>query len=212
VTMARMASPTFGSSDDSSGSAATKASTSSTNRLRAAGKSVWFMGHLLRADGGKRGADCRDGNPELAPPAAYCASYETLRSTLPSNELARQRPKTDHPGRQRRAFHGPPGIEATLICSHCDSDNPPGARFCAECGSALVATCPACGAEGPPGAKYCVQCGVSLAEPAAPVGGSNILHGGAERRQLTVMFCDLAGSTELATRFDPEELRELTRL
>ena len=31
----------------------------------------------------------------------------------------------------------------------------------------------------------------------------------AERRQLTVMFCDLAGSTALLTRFDPEDLREL---
>ncbi len=31
----------------------------------------------------------------------------------------------------------------------------------------------------------------------------------AERRQLTVMFCDLAGSTELSQRLDPEDLREL---
>src|SRR5262250_2596380 len=31
----------------------------------------------------------------------------------------------------------------------------------------------------------------------------------AERRQLTVMFCDLVGSTPLSTRFDPEDLREL---
>src|SRR5467141_3196803 len=30
-----------------------------------------------------------------------------------------------------------------------------------------------------------------------------------ERRQLTVMFCDLVGSTALSTRFDPEDLREL---
>jgi class 3 adenylate cyclase/predicted ATPase len=33
--------------------------------------------------------------------------------------------------------------------------------------------------------------------------------GDAERRQLTVMFCDLVGSTALSTRFDPEDLREL---
>ena len=31
----------------------------------------------------------------------------------------------------------------------------------------------------------------------------------AERRQLTVMFCDLVGSTALAVRFDPEDLREI---
>ena len=33
----------------------------------------------------------------------------------------------------------------------------------------------------------------------------------AERRQLTVMFCDLVGSTALSARFDPEELREELR-
>ena len=32
---------------------------------------------------------------------------------------------------------------------------------------------------------------------------------GPERRQLTVMFCDLAGATEMSTRLDPEELREI---
>jgi class 3 adenylate cyclase len=36
-------------------------------------------------------------------------------------------------------------------------------------------------------------------------------HDGAERRQLTVMFCDLVGSTALSARFDPEELREEIR-
>jgi class 3 adenylate cyclase len=30
-----------------------------------------------------------------------------------------------------------------------------------------------------------------------------------ERRQLTVMFCDLVGSTALSTQLDPEELREV---
>ncbi len=39
-----------------------------------------------------------------------------------------------------------------------------------------------------------------------PVGSA-----GAERRQLTVMFCDLVGSTALSTRLDPEEMREVIR-
>src|SRR6266849_441734 len=33
--------------------------------------------------------------------------------------------------------------------------------------------------------------------------------GDAERRQLTVMFCDLVGSTALAAQLDPEDLREV---
>jgi len=32
---------------------------------------------------------------------------------------------------------------------------------------------------------------------------------GAERRQVTVMFCDLVGSTPLSSRLDPEDLREV---
>jgi hypothetical protein len=39
----------------------------------------------------------------------------------------------------------------------------------------------------------------------APPTGST----GAERRQLTVLFCDLAGSTALSSRLDPEDLREV---
>ena len=41
--------------------------------------------------------------------------------------------------------------------------------------------------------------------PSSPYSGS----GGAERRHLTVLFCDLVGSTELAHREDPEDLREI---
>ncbi|MGB9203852.1 MAG: hypothetical protein WCB94_07720 [Terriglobales bacterium] len=33
----------------------------------------------------------------------------------------------------------------------------------------------------------------------------------AERRQLTVMFCDLVGSTALSKRLDPEDMREVIR-
>lgn len=49
--------------------------------------------------------------------------------------------------------------------------------------------------------------GVASPPPAAP----SIQHLPAERRQLTVMFCDLVGSTALSERLDPEELRELVR-
>jgi class 3 adenylate cyclase len=47
------------------------------------------------------------------------------------------------------------------------------------------------------------------AAPSASTGTT--LHDAAERRQLTVMFCDLVGSTALSVRFDPEELREEIR-
>jgi hypothetical protein len=54
----------------------------------------------------------------------------------------------------------------------------------------LLAAIPALGAE--------VPAAVTAAPRDAP------LHAAAERRQLTVMFCDLVGSTALPTRCDPE--------
>ncbi|HEX3522488.1 MAG TPA: adenylate/guanylate cyclase domain-containing protein, partial [Stellaceae bacterium] len=49
---------------------------------------------------------------------------------------------------------------------------------------------------------------VAIAVVAAPAAGAPA-QVDAERRQLTVMFCDLVGSTALSTRYDPEDLREL---
>jgi class 3 adenylate cyclase/tetratricopeptide (TPR) repeat protein len=46
----------------------------------------------------------------------------------------------------------------------------------------------------------------SAPSPPSPVAGAT-----AERRQLTVMFCDLVGSTALSQRLDPEDMRELIR-
>jgi class 3 adenylate cyclase len=45
--------------------------------------------------------------------------------------------------------------------------------------------------------------------PAASAAVPSAVFGEAERRQLTVMFCDLVGSTELSARLDPEDLREV---
>src|ERR1700720_224425 len=54
--------------------------------------------------------------------------------------------------------------------------------------------------------------GLSVAFPtavgAAPASGAPA-QVDAERRQLTVMFCDLVGSTPLSARYDPEDLREI---
>jgi class 3 adenylate cyclase len=70
--------------------------------------------------------------------------------------------------------------------------------------------CPTCGSANPDGKNFCGECGAQL-----PIRGSIVSAGVAltplapptpdvERRQLTVMFCDLVGSTALASRFDPE--------
>ena len=48
---------------------------------------------------------------------------------------------------------------------------------------------------------------LSGASPGAPTAAASSAPAAAERRQLTVMFCDLVGSTPLSARFDPEDLR-----
>jgi class 3 adenylate cyclase/predicted ATPase len=52
----------------------------------------------------------------------------------------------------------------------------------------------------------------ALRPGAEHVGPPNAEEPLAERRQLTVMFCDIAGSTALATRLDPEDLSVVVRL
>ena len=58
--------------------------------------------------------------------------------------------------------------------------------------------CSNCGAKNPDGAQYCNACGVALSI-ARPEGES--------RRPVTVVFCDLVGSTALTERLDPESVR-----
>jgi class 3 adenylate cyclase len=62
-----------------------------------------------------------------------------------------------------------------------------------------VETCPSCGRENPRDSRFCSACGAPLeAEPATEV-----------RKTVTIVFCDLVGSTALGERTDPEVLREL---
>src|SRR5215469_1422992 len=72
-----------------------------------------------------------------------------------------------------------------MRCSKCGSENPPSKRFCGDCAGELLEQ-PAQGAEVP----------------------HVVFSAGGERRHLTVLFCDLVGSTEIAAQLDPEEWRE----
>jgi class 3 adenylate cyclase/predicted ATPase len=104
-----------------------------------------------------------------------------------------------------------------MECPRCHHTDRPGTKFCTACGSPLPASCPLCGAANPPAARFCGDCGAKLAGPAASTlqppspsaPPSNTATLSAERRQLTVMFCDLVGSTGLSARLDPEDMRDL---
>ena len=96
-----------------------------------------------------------------------------------------------------------------MRCRICGLDNPEGMDFCIECGNPFRNLCAACGFDNPPRAKFCGKCAHPLTlQP--PLGVSEPSPE-AERRQLTVMFCDLVGSTGLAKQLDPEVLREVVR-
>jgi class 3 adenylate cyclase len=99
-----------------------------------------------------------------------------------------------------------------MRCPSCNTENQPTARFCFECGAGLQTPCVRCGFENPPSAKFCQECGAALSAPAlasvrqaSPVQPREVA---GERRHLTVLFCDLAGSTAIAAQLDPEEWRE----
>ena len=94
----------------------------------------------------------------------------------------------------------------SVTCTSCGSEQPAGARFCSACGAALVRICPACGTEAPADAAFCSSCGAALRDG---VGRASGVAEHEERRVVTVLFADLAGSTALGARIDPEELRTL---
>src|SRR6516165_8424238 len=97
-----------------------------------------------------------------------------------------------------------------MRCPSCMTENAATRRFCAQCGTALPVPCPACGFENETVARFCGGCGRPIGEIASPRPArapSSLRTDSAERRQLTVMFCDLVGSTPLSARLDPEDLR-----
>src|SRR5207245_10168853 len=99
-----------------------------------------------------------------------------------------------------------------MRCSKCGTEGIPGKKFCADCGSLLSGRCSNCNSDNARGAKFCADCGTLLSAPAAsPLSETPPVQARAvagERRHLTVLFCDLVGSTEIAARLDPEEWRE----
>src|ERR1700736_4403351 len=94
-----------------------------------------------------------------------------------------------------------------MRCSKCATENREGRKFCAECGAPLNTRCASCGAENEAAEKLCGECGAPLSAPispsvsATPPVQSPEIPG--ERRHLTILFCDLVGSTTLTAQLGP---------
>jgi hypothetical protein len=94
----------------------------------------------------------------------------------------------------------------TRTCAGCGHENREGRRFCSECGRPLVPlVCPSCGAANEAGEKFCGDCGASLTAteasgPSSPATGTVA----GEKKHITVLFADVAGSMDLQERLDAE--------
>jgi class 3 adenylate cyclase len=99
-----------------------------------------------------------------------------------------------------------------MICPRCGTEVPNISKFCGDCGAPLPWRCGDCGSENPPGKRFCSVCGTAVTgeqtEAPGPVGRPAEKRA-VDRRQLTVMFVDMVGSTALGARVDPEDLREV---
>jgi class 3 adenylate cyclase/tetratricopeptide (TPR) repeat protein len=116
-----------------------------------------------------------------------------------------------------------------MKCPKCQFENPDDKKFCRECGAKLLLACPQCAAEILPSDKFCGECGNKISIPleAPPkdlsfdeklnkiqrylpkgltekiLSQKDRIEG--ERKQVTVMFCDMEGFTQLSERLGPEE-------
>ncbi|HSV07140.1 MAG TPA: adenylate/guanylate cyclase domain-containing protein [Candidatus Binatus sp.] len=119
-----------------------------------------------------------------------------------------------------------------MRCAACGAELIPGKKFCHACGTRVAAQCRSCGAALEPEFRFCPDCGLQLAElhDTPPPPGEDplarlsrrslpeelahkiraargVIEG--ERKQVTVLFCDLSGSTAIAERLDPEDYHDL---
>src|SRR5215510_11912726 len=114
-----------------------------------------------------------------------------------------------------------------MQCPRCRAENREGRRFCGECGLSFASTCSSCGFLNEGSEKFCGGCGKSLNSAAASTEpkftspeaytpkhlAEKILTSKAalegERKQVTVLVCDIVDSSRLAERLDPEAMHEV---
>jgi class 3 adenylate cyclase len=116
-----------------------------------------------------------------------------------------------------------------MQCPQCQYDAPADAAFCPECGNKLTFPCAQCQTVNAPDHKFCKQCGQPLAlppgrtragaTPASPqsytprylaekiLTSRDAMQG--ERKEVTVLFCDVVESSRLAERLDPEAMHHI---
>jgi class 3 adenylate cyclase/tetratricopeptide (TPR) repeat protein len=104
-------------------------------------------------------------------------------------------------------------------CPACGRENSDEARFCSQCGAQQAKSCAGCGAVPPPGARFCPDCGYAVTATPAPTSYTprhiseqilavrSAIEG--ERKQVSVLFCDMVRSSDLAAELGPEEFHRV---
>src|ERR1700692_2533108 len=85
-----------------------------------------------------------------------------------------------------------------MRCPACAYENEAASRSCVACGISFAPVCAHCGRDFPETARFCAWCG----EPRKPDGRVTDVPG--ERKQATVRFADIAGSTARIAGLDAE--------
>lgn len=119
-----------------------------------------------------------------------------------------------------------------MVCVACGSRNSSQSQFCGSCGAPLVEPCSSCGALVARSNRFCEHCGAdrnptrfyadrngveSIAAPVDPPQhlAKRLLESRAaiegERKQITILFADMKGSTSLIQDLDPEQVEQRLR-
>jgi class 3 adenylate cyclase/tetratricopeptide (TPR) repeat protein len=116
---------------------------------------------------------------------------------------------------------------AKMQCPKCQFENREEAMFCSECGYKFEITCPKCESKIRSGSKFCDECGEKIAElletPSLDythpqsytpkfladkiLKSRSSIEG--ERKLVTVLFADVANSTAIFEKIDPEEVHQI---
>src|SRR5687768_12489169 len=92
-----------------------------------------------------------------------------------------------------------------VACPRCGQSVLPGQQYCDNCGTSIEKVCQSCSAVNRPSARFCAGCGSAFEtlEQRPPPAGPDV--SGAQQKQVTVLFADICGSTELISRMDAED-------
>jgi hypothetical protein len=104
--------------------------------------------------------------------------------------------------------------DKALMLARVIAEDPVQSQFSNSRRSSLFTRCRACGHNSAAGSNFCANCGARLTikgstTVAASKPPPSLSLEAVERRQVTIMFCDLVGSTALSAGLDPEDFRAL---